>query len=156
MDQAHLSSPAVARGTLLEHGPNTIVLGLPGTDYQLHLQVKQAIAAHQGQRVSGTIHAHARRVDIVPTGGRYIEPVYGRPRRLQGTILTTDPIANTITVDCAPAQDGPPGAVGCPFVCRLMAEQKAAGLSRGELVSFDIERGAVFEPLPVGGGAQTL
>lgn len=126
---------SVTCGLLLHHRPETIVLGLPGTDYQLHLQLNIPTGIDEGKSITGQIQARARRVDIVQTGGRYIEPVYGRPRSLQGRISAIDPIANTITVDCS-----------CPFICQLVANQKATAFSQGMLVRFDIERGATFQP----------
>lgn len=129
--------PSVARGILLDQQQDGIVLGLPGTDYRLHLRVQQPLQVDLHHRISGVIRTRARRVDLVGTGGRYIEPVEGRPRRLQGTITAVDPAANTITVRCS----------GCPFVCLLMAGQKAAGFSTGALVGFDVERGAMFDPI---------
>lgn len=124
-------------GLLLHDSPTTIILGLPGTDYQLHLLVDAAIGADLGKPITGRIDARAKRVDVVRTGGRFIEPVYGRPRGLQGRIAAIDPAANAITIHC-----------GCPFVCQLVASQKATAFSQGILVRFDIERGATFKPLP--------
>jgi hypothetical protein len=92
-----------------------------------------------GGRVAGRIEANARRVDVAAghRGGAYIEPVFGRPRRLQGRILAADSAANTITVHCA-----------CPFVCRLTdPRQLAEDFQVGAMVMFDVERGARFQPL---------
>src|SRR5690606_12854034 len=88
-----------------------------------------------GRRVAGRIYARAKRVDIVRVGGRYIEPVYGRPRRLQGRVVAIDAEANAIAVHCA-----------CPIICTLTAPgQSAEQFTLGQLVSFDVERGARFE-----------
>ncbi len=130
--------PAATRGTLIEQNQGAIVLGLPDTDYQIHLLVDATVDADAGQPIAGVIHTRAKRVDIVRTGGRFIEPVYGRPRRLQGVVVATDLIENTITVECG----------GCPFVGKLTTDQKAAAFPQGALVAFDVERGATFEPLP--------
>jgi hypothetical protein len=127
------------QGVLLEKSPDTIVLGLPGTDYKLHLAVDDAGAAHLpelGKPLTGRISARAKRVDKVRSGGRYIEPIMGRPRRIQGRISAIDAHAMTITVWC-----------GCPFTCVLTMNQKAADFAVGDLVSFDVERGARFEPI---------
>lgn len=125
-------------GTLAERGDGRIVLTLPHSDYRLHLAADTSSGALAnaalGRPISGRIHANARRVDVVGTGGRYIEPTYGRPRRLQGTIIAVDPAANTITVHC-----------GCPFICTLMDRQNAGDFLPGQLVTFDVERGARFE-----------
>ncbi len=131
----HPGTP-VTQGRLIQQQDGTVVLGLPGTDYQLHLQAPTPIHAKPHGRVSGVITARAKRVDVVGTGGRYIEPVYGRPRRLQGTITATDLTLNTLTVDCA-----------CPVVCKLTMGQDASQFSVGQLVSFDVERGATLTPI---------
>ncbi len=137
MSRAASPEASWTHGVLVDQTPDQIVLALPGTDYQLHLRVDGEICcAGPNRRIAGLIHARARRVDIVHTGGRYIEPIYGRPRRLQGTIVQTDPAANTITVDCV-----------CKFVCKLGVGQKATVFAEGMLVSFDIEPGAVFVPV---------
>jgi len=137
MGNTATANRSMVHGQLIEAGPEQIVLGLPGTDYQLHLVVSGPVSGEVGGRVAGRIRAKARRVDVVRTGGRYIEPVYGRPRRVQGRIIETDVAANTITVQC-----------GCAMVCELMAGQKASDFSTGQLVSFDVERGATFVPEP--------
>ena len=138
------ATSSTVRGVLISRSENQIVLGLPGTDYQLHLEIEETddLDAQPNDWVTGIIHARARRVDTVHTGGRFIEPVYGRPRRLQGTIVGTDLDANTITVDCGPTSESV--RTGCPFVCELVAGQKSAHLGVGALVGFDVERGATF------------
>lgn len=129
----------VAVGRIEELTSDAMVLGLPGTDYRVHLVLKPGTAMSAGvrDRISGRIDAVARRVDKVPSGGRFIDPIFGRPRRLQGRIIGADAGAGTITVDCT-----------LPFVCRLTdARQKASDFEVGQLVSFDIERGATFTPI---------
>ena len=127
-----------ARGTLHEVGQGTIILATPHSDYRLHLVSDPAAnVGKPGDRVSGTIQGVARRVDVIPAGGRYIEPVYGRPRRLQGWIVATDSAANTLTVHCGAA----------PVTVTLSdARQKASDFAVDQLVSFDLERGATWTP----------
>ena len=129
---------AAARGRLQQADERLIVLALPGSDYRLHLAVDAPVQTPVGKPVTGRIVAQARRVDVVTTGGRFIEPVYGRPRRLQGTVVETNESADTITVQCA---------AGGVFECRLMRPQRPTDFQRGQLVAFDVERGAKFEPL---------
>jgi hypothetical protein len=127
----------LAQGKLLGQSPGMLVLGLPGTDYQLHLAVKQEVKPGIGGQVQGRILARAKRVDKVRAGGRYVEPVYGRPRRVQGTVMDRNPQRNSLTVHC-----------GCAIECFLTdSRQQAAQFALGDLVSFDVERGAAFEPL---------
>jgi len=134
--------PALARGTLFEHHPETptqqerVVLTFANTNYQIHLRPTDAITTEVGKRAIGTIHAKARRVDVVTTGGRYVEPVYGRPRRVQGTVLATDTAQNEILVHA-----------GFPIHCALTApNQKAEQFHEGDFVSFDVMDGATFTP----------
>ena len=126
--------PSIAQGLLLRCDEGMIVLGLPGTDYQLRLQSATSVEGPLNEKITGRVHARAKRVDVVRTGGRFIEPVYGRPRRLQGRIVAVHPQDNAITVHC-----------GCPFICELTMNQKATDFTVGLLVGFDVERGAVFE-----------
>ncbi len=126
----------VAAGILEKSEEGMIVLALPGTDYRLYLQVTGRLEAPLNRPIAGRIMARARRVDVIHRGGRYIEPLYGRPRRLQGTIVATDPHDNTITVKCGG---------GCPFVCQLVAGQQAINFDVGLFVGFDVEANASFE-----------
>jgi hypothetical protein len=139
MSHTAAANANLTHGILLEAKPDSIILGLPGTDYQLHLALADPLPPEltpgPTALVTGTIKAKARRMDVVRTGGRYIEPVYGRPRRVQGSIISLDASDNTIIVHCAP---------GCVVDCTLMAGQRAADFAIGALVSFDVERGATF------------
>lgn len=127
---------SIVCGVLMDGSDEQIVLGLPETDYRLHLSADAAVDTPVGTHRRGRIHARARRIDVAPSGGCYIEPVYGQPRRLQGRIVAMDPKTDSITVHC-----------GCPFVCVLSADQKASAFEIGDFVTFDIESGARFEPI---------
>jgi len=125
----------VVCGRLESQSAGMIELSLPGTDYRLSLATAGEVKPDAVGQVCGRIRARARRVDVIRAGGRYIEPVFGRPRRLQGSVMAVDAGANTITVYC-----------GCPFICELTAPgQRAEKFEVGQLVSFDVERGARFE-----------
>ncbi len=139
----------VARGQLYDSFSATatrqagISFHLPGSQYQLHLRSEGAVTGQVGKRIVGVIHASARRVDFTNQGGRFVEPVIGRPRRIQGTVIAHDTAANTITVDCAAsaAVDG----VGLPIVCKLTdARQKPEQFALGTIVGFDVLDGATF------------
>lgn len=124
--------PAVI-GTVVEISDEKLILAVPGFDYKLHLVPAGPINAKVGDRVTGVVRASARRVDIVPAGGRYVEPVFGRPRRVQGRIVGGSVAENTIFVEAGPK-----------VVARLMSDQKAADFATGQLASFDVEPGATF------------
>ncbi len=106
---------------------------VPNTSYQLSLVPIGEIRAKVGARLIGVIRARARRVDEVRTGGRYVEPVVGRPRRVQGRIVKTE--ESGIVVDA-----------GVPIHCTLTDErQRPEQFEVGQLVSFDVHDGATFE-----------
>jgi hypothetical protein len=131
--------PVLARGTLLGvHAasatkPAHITFGVPNTNYELHLVPQGTIKAQVGKRLIGTIRAQARRIDVVQTGGQYVEPVYGRPRRVQGTVIAIKDGA--LVVDA-----------GVPIHCAPTdARQKAEQFSVGQFVSFDVMDGASMQ-----------
>lgn len=132
------TAPTTVTGRLVEAGESRIVLALPGTDYKLHLVVDQAPDAKPGQKVTGTIKARARRVDKVGAGGRYVEPVFGRPRRVQGRVIGTDAAAKALIVQAGP---------GLVLHCALTdSRQQLADFTMHQMVSFDVEPGARFVP----------
>lgn len=133
--------PKLARGVLAgvteatETRPAAMTLAVPNTSYELHLIPVGAIRAAAGKRIIGTIRADAKRLDTVKTGGRFIEPVYGRPRRVQGSVVAIDTAANAVVVDAS-----------VPIHCRLTDQrQKAADFQPGQFVSCDVLDGAKFE-----------
>ncbi len=130
------AQPLPAHGILAEVGEDSIILAIPHTDYRLHLLCDAAATVGKvDDRVSGVIRGVARRVDVVPAGGRYIEPVYGRPRRIQGWIKAIDPVDRTLTVHAGAA----------PVTVTLGdTRQKVTDFCVDQLVSFDIERGATW------------
>jgi hypothetical protein len=135
-------APTQARGTLSRVAPASatapahIVIEFPNTSYELHLIPTCAITTEPGKRIIGLIRAAARRVDVVDTGGKYVEPIFGRPRRVQGRIITTDAATNTLTVDA-----------GVTIQLTLTdTRQRAERFQQGELVSTDVLDGATFTP----------
>ncbi len=156
---AHDAALAVARPTLeaivadTATKPGYVVLGLPGSGYALHLRPVAGaradgagpLAGKVGKRVSGVMTVRSRRVDVVQTGGRFVEPLVGRPRRVQGTVLARDSAANTLTVNAASAAavDGP----SLPIVLALTdPRQRAEAFEIGALVGCDVHDGGTFEP----------
>jgi len=132
-----LATPPTVSGKLLERREGVIVLGLPGTDYRMHLVLEIDLPAEVGQTVVGTIHATARRADVIPAGGRYVEPVNGRPRRVQGRVVGGHIPSRKLFVHA-----------GAPLICTLSdARQQVSDFSVGQIVSFDVEAGAVFKPV---------
>ncbi len=128
--------PSLARGILESAHTGHIVVSFPNTSYQMHLLVPLQMRAEPGKKVIGTIQVDARRVDIVDTGGKYVEPLMGRPRRVQGRVVACNAAARTLTVDA-----------GMPIHLHLLDQrQSAADFAPGDLVSCDVRDGATFTP----------
>lgn len=133
--------PGVARGVLEAFHPASgttsahVVISFPNTNYQTHLVAIGPISAEPGKRIMGVVRAKARRVDVVQTGGRYIEPVYGRPRRVQGRVIESSPSRGCIVVDAAVAI----------HLELTDSRQSPADFQPGQLVSCDVLDGATFE-----------
>jgi hypothetical protein len=132
--------PAVARGVLEAVVPETatapayLVVSFPNTSYRVHLRPTAPVATEPGKRLLGVIRARARRIDRVQTGGRYLEPVYGRPRRIQGSVLSV--LNDSLVVDASVPVHVTPTDPG----------QKPADFRPGDFVSFDALDGATFTP----------
>ncbi len=119
--------------TLVEQSDGFVVLAIEGTEYQLKLKSYKPIATEPGKRVRGTIHADARRLDTCDTGGRFIEPVYGPPFRMQGDVIAVDKAAQTVTINCC-----------VPTVLRVGKGQSAADFEPGDFITTGIMPGASF------------
>lgn len=129
-------SPSLCRGVLHEVTPAHIVIEFPNTNYHLHLKPTGPITTAIGKRIIGTITVSARRVDIVETGGKYVEPLTGRPRRVQGRISSIDARTNELIVDA-----------GMSIHLKLTdPRQRADAFKPGDLVSCDVLEGATFTP----------
>ena len=131
--------PSLARGTLTEivapTATNTgfIKVSFPNTSYELHLAPVSPPRTEPGKKIHGVIRAKARRIDTVQTGGRYVEPVFGRPRRVQGTVLAVT--GSEVLVNA-----------GVPIhLTPTHPQQNAADFEPGEFISCDVMDGATFE-----------
>lgn len=129
--------PTLARATVLADAPEgggIVQLGFSNTSYQVHLRAEGPTGVAPGKRVIGRIEARAKRIDRVQTGGKYVEPVYGRPRRVQGRVLGV--ADGKVVVDA-----------GMPIHCAPTdSRQQASDFAAGDFVSFDVLDGATFTP----------
>src|SRR5437016_11133406 len=97
--------PTIARGVLESFVPGRagkpagVVVSFPNTNYQIHLIALGPLITGVGKKITGVIRVDARRVDEVDTGGKYLEPVYGRPRRVQGRAIWYHDATRTLVVD---------------------------------------------------------
>jgi len=106
---------------------------VPGTQYRLHLSVEPGFDAAVGRRITGRIHGRALRMHRAGAGGNFIEPLQGRPRIVQGTVLAVDPAANEVILDLV-----------VPVRVAMMEGQPATAFSTGDVVNFYMEPGTRF------------
>jgi len=128
------TTPPVVSGVVDEVHDAWIQIRIPDTDYRLRLVPAQGLSVKVGDKIDGVIRAQALRMDVIPAGGRYIEPVQGRPRRVQGRVVGGNVSLNEVYIKAGP------GVVVTP-----MAPQRASDFSIGQMVSFDVRDGATIE-----------
>jgi len=131
--------PTIARAVLEELGPvvagrhHHVVLSFANLNYRMRLEAREMIRGEVGKRILGRIHMQARRIDVVGSGGRFVEPVYGEPRIVQGRVVA-------IAGDEVVVHAGMP-IHATPTEC----DQKASDFREGQLVNFHVLPGAWFE-----------
>jgi hypothetical protein len=109
-----------ANGKVLGAAGGVVVFSPANTRYELHL----AVASYDGplkKPVKAVIHAVARKVYSVPSGGNYITPIFGPPRIVQGIVRQAD--NRSIVVH----------AGGCPIQVELPAAEAAIDLDDGPI-----------------------
>lgn len=137
------ASKRTARAKLLEKDAEKVVLTFPAgatgqiqkPTHQMHLLTNTPVRTEPGKRILGTIRVEARRIDVCGTGGSFVEPVYGRPRRVQGTIIDIDSSNGCVVVDA-----------GMPIVAKLDPLQRTSDFKLGDHVTFAVKPGATFYP----------
>jgi len=118
---------------------NQVTLRVNGYNYAHTFAIAGNLppALASGARVQGAIHAPAWKVDRVELGGNYVEPLSGRPRRMQGTILSVNPAANELTVQ-----------VGYQAIVKLPPKYQASDFKIGERIGWDNLDIPTFHPDP--------
>ena len=110
-----------ARGKIIEVRGAIAVFQPAGTNYQIHVELsgdaKPEVSTHP---IECIIRVNARKVYTVPSGGNFIQPIFGPPRIIQGRVKFAD--NNTIVVQA-----------GVPIVCTLPAADSAIDLSEGQI-----------------------
>ncbi len=137
MSESATSSVTISEGVLRASGNGTITLAKPGTDYALELVVGEAPAAPVGGKIRGEIRVNAARMDVIETGGKYIEPVAGPPRRVAGRIVEIDSRVNLVVVDAGPFT----------VVCTPHELQKATRFRVDQMVTMGVKPGATFKAI---------
>ena len=130
----------IARVYLVESTPDKVVVQIPGTSYQMHLLCPSDPEVSPQGRTRGVIRCNVWKVDLISPGGAFIEPVYGRPRRIQGRVTGHVEQINGLIVT----------VLGCPVVAHLPSDRwEASQIPEGTLVGLDVYEGASFDPRPL-------
>jgi len=103
----------------------TVTLRTPNANYRNTFTTKTT-SLKPGDRITAKILATAWKVDRVELGGNYVEPLFGRPRRMQGTILSVDATRNELTVQ-----------VGYEVTVKLPSKYQAADYHVGDRIGWD-------------------
>jgi len=130
-------SVTISEGVLKDAGDGTITLAKPGTNYALELVTLEPVAKPAGAKIRGEIRVQAARMDVIASGGKYIEPVAGPPRRVAGRIVEVDARANLVIVDVGPFT----------VVCTPHPLQKASKFAVDQMVTMGIRPGASFKAI---------
>ena len=137
-DTTAADGPAVARVRLLGRTDQAITIGIRGTSYQITVRPTAPIAAEIGKRIRGVIRAPVWKLDRVSGGGgAYIEPVYGKPRRVQGYVIGATAEGNGVIVDVCEM----------PFIGELPDRWRAADLPVAAHVGLDLPEMPTFTPI---------
>ncbi len=132
-----VQNEAVARGVLAELRDDLLVLRLSDSDYRLHLVPAvpaSSIATAAGRKVRGVVEARALRIHPARAGGRFIEPVWGEPRIVQGVVLAAE--GDRVLVDAV-----------VPMWVTVHEGQSPGELAPGQLVNFYVQSGTTFRPV---------
>ena len=118
-----------------------VTLAVPNANYKNSFKlagVPGSSLPAPGHPVRGKILAPAWKAESVELGGNYVEPLYGRPRRMQGTILSIDAASNELTVQ-----------VGYEVTVKLPEKYKAESFAVGDRIGWDNIEIPTFTPEPV-------
>ncbi|MFG0258490.1 MAG: hypothetical protein ACF8GE_11360 [Phycisphaerales bacterium JB043] len=129
-------NPAVSRAIVHALDDDSITLAIPGTSYRIALRPKHTVKATAGDTIEGVIACQAMRMDVLKSGGKFLEPIEGRPRRIAGRIVAIDERNNTVTINA-----------GTPFTVTPHALQKASQFEIDQIVTMGVKDGATFEPV---------
>ena len=80
-----------ARGKIIEVRQSIAVFQPANTNYQLHLEFTgDGPPAVSTQPIEILIRVEARKTYTVPSGGNFIQPIFGPPKIIQGRVKYAD------------------------------------------------------------------
>jgi hypothetical protein len=110
--------PAI--GKVLSRDDTSVLFNPQNTTYELKLMTSN-YDGPIGQRVEGFIVVSARKVYTVPSGGNFIQPIFGPPRIVQGRVKYLDEKEMVVQA-------------GAPIIVQLPMEEDAFDLVNGDLM----------------------
>src|SRR5262245_33181303 len=110
--------PAI--GKVLNRDDTSIVFNPQNTNYELKLHVTN-YAGPSAQRVEAFITVIARKIYTVPSGGNFIQPIFGPPRIIQGRVKYLDETQMVIHAST-------------PIIVQLPTSTSAFDLATGDLM----------------------
>ena len=130
-----------ARLRLMTSDGSTVRVAIPGSDYRLTLlspaEQSAALRGREGRTILGCVQAKALRLHRAGGGGRFIEPLDGAPRIIQGQVKEVDGSGRRLLVEAA-----------VPMWISLAAGDDPAGFAVGDLVNCYVESGAELRAEP--------
>lgn len=122
---------------VLEAGNGRVTLGIPKTEYRLDVATAAALPASAlGRRSTGRLVGRALRLHPASAGGRFIEPVDGHPRIVQGSVLAVDAATRGILIDAV-----------VPMWLRTADDQPLEQFALGAMVNCYVESGMRWVPI---------
>jgi len=110
-----------ARGKVIDvRGDNVIVFQPHGSTYEMHLQTEHRYAGPVGEPVQARIRLSARKIYTVPSGGNFVQPIFGQPRIVQGRVKFVD--ERSLVVHA-----------GAPIIVDLPGADSAIDLTEGQI-----------------------
>ena len=109
--------PAV--GKILSRDDTSILFSPQNTTYELKLESPN-YDGPVGPRTEGFITVTARKIYTVPSGGNFIQPIFGPPRIIQGRVKYLDEKEMVVQA-------------GAPIIVQLPAQEDAYDLASGDL-----------------------
>jgi len=120
MADTTIATRTCASGKVIKAADGMVVFNPANTRYELHLVVSN-YDGPVGKPVKAVIHATARKVYTVPSGGNYITPIFGPPRIIQGIVRQADTRSMVMH------------AAGCPIHVELPGAEAAIDLDDGPI-----------------------
>ncbi|HVT89022.1 MAG TPA: hypothetical protein VHD56_09240 [Tepidisphaeraceae bacterium] len=130
-----------ARGQIKQMDADKLVFLPAGTNYELHLKNAGSEPLQTSRPIEGLIRVTARKMWTVPSGGNFIQPIFGPPRIIQGRVKWLDDRLMVVHA-------------GTDFVVEIPAASQAIDLANGaiqagSMVNVTAMPGATFSPVLV-------